>query len=75
MCVLSHCFRAGERAVISEAQEMLTISMSDLKGSYDVAKKNNILFIWCNAMFMQFKVKKHIIFLILYIIVGRSYGT
>ncbi len=37
-----------------------------LKGSYDIAK-NNI--IWCNAMFMWFKVKKHIIFHILYIIV------
>ncbi len=29
-----------------------------LKGSYDVAKKNIILCIWCNAMFMWFKVQK-----------------
>ncbi len=44
-----------------------------LKGSYDVARKNIILCIWCNAcnVFMWFKVKKtHIIFHILYIIVA-----
>ncbi len=29
-----------------------------LKGSYDVAKKNIILCIWCNAMFTRFEVKK-----------------
>uniref|UniRef100_A0A672L707 non-specific serine/threonine protein kinase n=1 Tax=Sinocyclocheilus grahami TaxID=75366 RepID=A0A672L707_SINGR len=30
-----------------------------LKGSYDVAKNNIILCIWCNEMFMRFKVKKN----------------
>ncbi len=29
-----------------------------LKGSFDVAKTNIILCIWCNALFMRFKVKK-----------------
>ncbi len=29
-----------------------------LKGSYDVAKKNIILCIWCNAMWLWFKVQK-----------------
>ncbi len=34
-----------------------------LKGSYDVAKKNIILCIWCNAMCLcGLKFKKHIIF-------------
>ncbi len=37
-----------------------------LKVSYDVAKKNIILCIWCNSMF---KIKKNIIFHILYIII------
>ncbi len=42
-----------------------------LKGSYDVAKKNNILCIWCNAMCLcGLKLNKHIIFHILYIIVA-----
>ncbi len=36
-----------------------------LKGSYDVAKNNIILCIWCNEMFMRFKVKKNMIFHIL----------
>ncbi len=37
-----------------------------LKGSYDVAKKNIILCIWGNSMF---KIKKNIIFHILYIVI------
>ncbi len=42
-----------------------------LKGSYDVAKKNIILCIWCNAMCLRgSRFKKHIIFHILYIIVA-----
>ncbi len=45
--------------------------MADLKGSYVVAKKNIILCIWCNAMCLYgLKLKKHIIFHILYIIVA-----
>ncbi len=39
-----------------------------LKGSYDVAKKN---IIWCNAMCLRgSRLKKHIIFNILYITVA-----
>ncbi len=42
-----------------------------LKGSYDVAKKNIILCIRCNAMCLcGLRFKKHIIFHILYIIVA-----
>ncbi len=42
-----------------------------LKGSYDVAKKNIIWCIWCNAMCLcSLRLKKHIIFHILYIIVA-----
>ncbi len=42
-----------------------------LKGSYDVAKKNIILCIWCNVMCLcGLRLKKHIIFHILYIIVA-----
>ncbi len=42
-----------------------------LKGSYDAAKKNIILCIWCNAICLcGLKFKKHIIFHILYIIVA-----
>ncbi len=42
-----------------------------LKGSYDVAKNNIILCIWCNAMCLcGLRFKKHIIFPILYIIVA-----
>ncbi len=42
-----------------------------LKGSYDVAKKNIGLRIWCNAMCLcGLRFKKHIIFHILFIIVA-----
>ncbi len=42
-----------------------------LKGPYDVAKKNIILCIWCNAMCLRgSRFKKYIIFHILYIIVA-----
>ncbi len=42
-----------------------------LKGSYDVAKKNIVLCIWCNVMRLRgSRFKKHIIFHILYIIVA-----
>ncbi len=41
-----------------------------LKGSYDVAKKNMILCIWCNAMCLCGLRLKNIIFHILYIIVA-----
>ncbi len=42
-----------------------------LKGSYDVAKKNIILCIWCNAMCLRgSRFKKHIIFHIRYIIIA-----
>ncbi len=42
-----------------------------LKGSYDGAKKNIILGIWCNAMCLRgSRFKKHIILHILYIIVA-----
>ncbi len=42
-----------------------------LKGSFDVAKKNIILCIWCNAMCLcGLRFKKHLIFHILYIIVA-----
>ncbi len=47
-----------------------------LKGSYDVAKKNIILCIWCNAMCLcGLWFKKHIIFHILYIIVASLCST
>ncbi len=43
----------------------------DLKGSHDVAKKNIILCIWCNAMCLRgLRFKKHIIFHIPYVIVA-----
>ncbi len=43
-----------------------------LKGSYDVAKKNIILCFWCNAMCLwSSRLKKHIIFHILYIIIAH----
>ncbi len=49
----------------------LNKSINFLKGSYDVAKKNIILCIWCNAMRLcALRLKKHIIFHILYIIVA-----
>ncbi len=42
-----------------------------LNGSYDVAKKNIIWYIWCNAMCLcGLRLKKNIIFHILYIIVA-----
>jgi len=42
-----------------------------LKGSYDIAKKNIMLCIWCNAMCLcSLRFKKHIIFHIMYIIVA-----
>ncbi len=42
-----------------------------LKGSYDVAKNNIILCIWCNAMCLRgSRFKKHIVFNILYITVA-----
>ncbi len=42
-----------------------------MQTSDDVAKKNVILFIWCNAMCLcSLRLKKHIIFHILYIIVA-----
>ncbi len=43
---------------------MLSLSIWSvfLKGSYDVAKKNIILCIWCNAMCLWFKVKKNTLF-------------
>ncbi len=42
-----------------------------LKGSYDVAENNIILCIWCNAMCLcGLRLKKHIIFHVLYIIVA-----
>ncbi len=48
-----------------------------LKGSYDIAKKNISLCIWCNAMCLcSLRLKKHIIFHILYNIVrggGKSH--
>ncbi len=47
-----------------------------VKGSYDVAKKNIILCIWCNAMCLcGFRFKKHILFHILYIIVAPLCST
>ncbi len=50
---------------------LLDISPYALKGSYDVAKNNIILCIWCNAMCLcGLRFKKHIIFYILYIIVA-----
>ncbi len=54
----------------------LKISVTDyklkqLKGSYDVAKKNITLCIWCIAMCLcGLRFKKHIIFHIMYIIVA-----
>ncbi len=45
--------------------------LKNLKGSHDVAKKNIILCIWCNAMCLcSLMFKKHIIIHILYIIVA-----
>ncbi len=47
-----------------------------IESMYDVAKKNNILCIWCNAMYLcGLKLKKHIIFNILYIIVSPLCST
>ncbi len=44
-----------------------------LKGSCDVAKKNIILYIWCNAMCLcGLRLKKHIIFHILYSVCTQS---
>ena len=46
-------------------------TISNLKGSYDAAKNNIILCIWCNEMCLcGLRFKKHIIFHILYIIVS-----
>ncbi len=43
----------------------------NLKGSYDVAKKDIILCIWCNAVCLRgSRFKEHIVFQILYIIVA-----
>ncbi len=47
-----------------------TITNTFLKGSYDVAKKNIILCIWCNAMCLCGLSLKNIIFHILYIIIA-----
>ncbi len=45
-----------------------------LKGSFDIAKNNIILCIWCNAICLRgLWFKKHIIFHILYIIVAPLY--
>ncbi len=45
-----------------------------LKGSYDIAKKNIILCIWCNAMCLcGLRLKKHIILHILYMIVAPPF--
>ncbi len=47
------------------------IPLISSKGSYDVAKKNIILCIWCNAMYLcGLRFTKYIIFHILYIIVA-----
>ncbi len=35
---------------VSEIEQKRQYCLYNLKGSYDVAKKNNILCIWCNAM-------------------------
>ncbi len=55
----------------SQWRQACTTFFLALKGSYDVAKKNIILCIWCNAMCLcGLSFKKHIIFHILYIIVA-----
>ncbi len=47
-----------------------------LKGSYDVAKKNISLCIWCNAMCLHgSRLKNHIIVHILYIIVAPLWAA
>ncbi len=46
-----------------------------LKRSYDVAKKNTILCIWCNAMCLRVSRFKKRIFHILYIIVAPLYSA
>ncbi len=52
-------------------QNSLVLCSIYLKESYDVAKENIILCIWCNAMCLcSLRFKKHIIFHILYIIVA-----
>ncbi len=56
----------GHKRVLKKKSILL-----QLKGSYDVAKNNIILCIWCNAMCLRgSRFKKHIIFPILYIIVA-----
>ncbi len=47
--------------ILADCMKRLTYTVlhAVLKGSYDVAKKNIIILcIWCNAMFMRFKVQK-----------------
>ncbi len=42
-----------------------SITVATLKGSYDIAKKNIILCIWCNAMCLcGLRIKKHILYII-----------
>ncbi len=59
-----------EVCLVSAAQQVCG-TLEILKGSYDFAKKNIILCIWCNAMCLcGLRFKKHIHFHILYIIVA-----
>ncbi len=49
----------------------LHTSKQDLKGSYDDARNNIIMCIWCNAMCLRgLRKTKHLIFHIQYIIVA-----
>ncbi len=61
---------------INICKAYLDVTKLSLKGSYDVAKKNIILCIWCYAMCLcGLRLKKNIIFHILYIIVALLCST
>ncbi len=64
-----------EVCLVSAAHQVCE-TLEILKGSYEVAKKNIILCIWCNAMCLfGLRFKKHIIFHTLYIIVAHLCST
>uniref|UniRef100_A0A673GDK9 Tyrosine-protein kinase n=1 Tax=Sinocyclocheilus rhinocerous TaxID=307959 RepID=A0A673GDK9_9TELE len=66
----NECLGMAVMAISHDAIEK-NLPQHFLKGSYDVAKKNIILCIWCNEMCLcGLRFKKHIIFHILYIIVS-----
>ncbi len=84
-CVISSILKASQSGTFSTRQSFFVFAASDwlrylwmvgfwrdyLKGSYDAFLKIIILCIWCNRIcWHALMFKKHIIFKILYIIVG-----